>query len=354
MPKVSVIVPVYNVEKYLAQCVESILAQTLKDIEILLINDASTDGSLAIARTYETDSRVHVLDKPHGGLGDTRNVGVAHANGAYLVFIDSDDWIDSTMLENLYASAEQSHSDMVVFNFVRENMVDDEHRVCKLPVNFPEFDKEFQETMIAALIGPDPTDSAWRQTEMLGCAWRRMYRRDWFVKNKLAYYNEQKIMLEDLPVSIMAHCLTNHVLAVGGAYYHYRYNPQSLSTKYRPRKMEMMTACFNIVREFLQNNKIYDKYRERHLAWLLRNAAHSSFVNCFSPLNKVSSGVRYKEVRGILRNPLLKQAAQSDYLKNGSKADRIILRVIRTKNTPIVYLFYQIYSNILFKDVRKK
>jgi len=354
LPKVSVIVPVYNVKKYLAQCVDSILAQTLKDIEILLINDASTDNSLELARAYETDSRVKVFDKPHGGLGHTRNYGVVRATGKYLVFIDSDDWIDPEMLQNLYASAEQCSSDMVVFNFVRENLIDNEHRVCKLPINFPEFDKDFQETMIAALIGPDSTDSAWRQTEMLGCAWRRMYRREWFIQNHLAYYNEQEIMLEDLPVTIMAHCLASRVLAVGGAYYHYRYNPRSLSTRYRPRKMEMLTACFNIVREFLQSQNRYEQYSERHLAWLLRSAAHSSFVNCFSPLTKSSPAQRYQELRGILKNPLLKQAAQSDYLKNGTKADRIILRVIRTRNTPLVYLFYRLYSNILFKDARRK
>jgi glycosyltransferase involved in cell wall biosynthesis len=354
LPKISVIVPVYNVEKYLKQCVESILAQTLTDIEILLINDASTDHSLELAYTFQKDSRVKVLDKPHGGLGDTRNYGVTHATGKYLIFVDSDDWIDEGMLQNLFASAEQYACDMIVFNFVRENLIDDEHRVCKLPVNFPEFDKDIQETLIAQLIGPDQGSSQWRQVEMLGCAWRRMYRRSWFIANHLAYYNEQKIMLEDLPVAIMSHCLAERVLVVGGAYYHYRYNPQSLSTKYRPRKMEMMTACFNIVREFLQDQKLYDKYNERHMAWLLRNAAHSSFVNCFSPLNKAGLSARYQEVRGILHNPMLKQAAKSDYLKNGTRADRLILRIIRTRCTPIVYLFYHFYSHILLKDARKK
>ena len=354
MPKVSVIVPVYNVEKYLGQCVESILAQTLEDIEILLINDASTDNSLQLARTYEKDLRVKVLDKPHGGLGDTRNYGVARATGKYLVFIDSDDWIDAGMLYNLYACAEKQQSDMVIFNYVRENVEDGEQRVCKLPVNFPEFGEEIQETLLTQLIGPDPTDTAWRGAEMLGCAWRRMYRRDWFVENRLAYYNEQKIMLEDLPVSIKAHCLARRVLVVGGAYYHYRYNPESLSTRYRPHRMEMMTACFQTVKKFLESRNIYDQYSERHLAWLLRSAAHSSFVNCFSPHHHVGFLRRYREVRGILRNPLLRQAAKSDYLESGTRADRLILRVVRTKNTPLVYLFYRIYSHILFKSARKK
>lgn len=354
MPKISVIVPVYNVENYLAQCVESILAQTFTDIEVLLINDASTDNSLQVANQFTKDPRVKVFDKPHGGLGDTRNYGVERAQGKYILFVDSDDWLDADMLKNLYACSEEYACDMIVFNFVRENQVDGEQRVCKLPLNFPEFDKDIQDTMIAQLIGPDAGDTPWRQVEMLGCAWRRMYRRSWYMANHLSFYNEQEIMLEDLPVSIMAHCFAKRVLVVGGAYYHYRYNPQSLSTRYRPGKMEMMVRCFNIVREFLQEQGLYEKYSERHMAWLLRNAAHSSLVNCFSPMNKAGFAARYKEVRGILKNPLLRQAAQSDYLANGTRADRLILRVIRTRCTPLVYLFYRFYSHILLKDARKK
>lgn len=354
MPKVSVIVPVYNVEKYLVQCVESILAQTLEDIEILLINDASTDRSLELARGYEKDSRVKVYDKPHGGLGDTRNYGVARALGTYLVFIDSDDWIEPDMLANLCACAEKHHSDLVVFNFIRENMDDGEQRVCKLPVNYPDFGLEIQETVLRQLVGPDPADTDWRKVEMLGCAWRRMYRREWFLYHQLAYYNEQKVMLEDLPVTIQAHCLAKRVLFVGGAFYHYRYNPQSLSTRYRPRRMEMMAECYGIVKEFLESRNLYEKYAERHQAWLLRSAAHSSFVNCFIPRSKVSFSERYREVKGILRNPLLRHAAKSHYLENGTRADRVILHLVRMGNPFFVYLFYRLYSYALSVSTRKK
>ena len=134
MPKVSVIVPVYNVEAYLDQCVKSILSQTLEDIEVLLINDASTDGSLEIARSYENDARVRVLDKPHGGLGDTRNYGVARATGEYLAFVDSDDWVDPEMLETVYAAAKEHSADLVVFNYMRENLIDGESRACSVPL----------------------------------------------------------------------------------------------------------------------------------------------------------------------------------------------------------------------------
>ena len=113
MAKVSVIVPVYNVERYLEQCVNSILRQTLQDLEILLVNDASTDGSLALARRFESDPRVRVIDKPHGGLGDTRNWGAREATGEYLAFVDSDDWLEEDAFEHLAAAADADKAQLV-------------------------------------------------------------------------------------------------------------------------------------------------------------------------------------------------------------------------------------------------
>ena len=354
MPKVSVIVPVYNVEEYLDQCVKSILSQTLQDIEILLVNDASTDSSLKIARSYQKDPRVQVLDKPHGGLGDTRNYGAARAKGAYLAFVDSDDWVDPEMLETVYAAAVEQQADLVVFNYMRENLIDGESRACSFPLQVSSDDAERNQALLEELIGPSVGGSPWRAVEMLGCAWRRLYRRDWFEENRIAYLNEQEVMLEDLPVSIMAHSLAQKVAFVKGAYYHYRYNPVSLSTRYRPHKMEMMTACFEAVREFLKKQGVYEQYRERHLAWLLRNAAHSALVNCFSPHNPADKKQRREEVGGILETPLLKEAAASDYLLGGARADRLILRVIRTGNPSLVDLFYRMYTHMLFRDAHKK
>lgn len=355
MPKISVVIPVFNVEKYLSECVNSVLAQTFTDFEVLLVNDASTDGSLELARSFQkADSRVKVFDKPHGGLGDTRNYGVRHAAGKYLLFLDSDDWVDADMFQNLYQAAEKCSAEIVVFNFIRENTQDGRHRECTLPVNYPEFGDEIREKLIEKLIGPDNDDGTWRHVEMLGCAWRRMYLREWFVNSNILYGDEQKIMLEDLPASIKAHCLAKRVLLVGGTYYHYRYNPDSLSIRYRPRKIEMLSQCFLCVRDFLTQQNIYGKYKERHLAWFLRYAAHSSLVNCFSPLNRVSFKQRYREVRGIVKNPTLREAAKSGYLKSGGKADKIILRILRTRNTPVIYLFYRSYSRMLSKDASRK
>ena len=99
MPKISVIVPIYNVEKYLAKCLDTILAQTFSDIEIICVNDGSTDNSRKILSEYaKKDSRIKIVDKKNGGLSSARNAGMKVAQGEFISFIDSDDWIDETLL----------------------------------------------------------------------------------------------------------------------------------------------------------------------------------------------------------------------------------------------------------------
>lgn len=118
MCKISVIVPVYNMEEYLDQCMESILSQTMTDFECLLIDDDSTDRSLEMCNQYaKMDPRVKVVHNQHSGLGETRNVGLSHASGEYIAFIDSDDIIDIFMLQKMYEELESNGADIVECGF---------------------------------------------------------------------------------------------------------------------------------------------------------------------------------------------------------------------------------------------
>ena len=115
MPKVSVIIPVYNTEKYLSECIDSVLNQTLKDIEVILVNDGSTDNSPAICDQYAaTDARVRVIHKENGGVSSARNEGLNHVTGEYYAFVDSDDFIDPNMYYDLYAQAERNQVPLVI------------------------------------------------------------------------------------------------------------------------------------------------------------------------------------------------------------------------------------------------
>lgn len=118
--KISVIVPVYNSEQYLEKCIESILSQTYSNFELLLINDGSTDGSGELCRRYETDGRVKFYDRQNEGVSRTRNFGIKEATGKYLLFVDSDDYIESDMLMHLWKTATEHAADCSVCGIIYE------------------------------------------------------------------------------------------------------------------------------------------------------------------------------------------------------------------------------------------
>lgn len=120
MPKVSLIIPIYNAEKYLSRCLNSAMCQTYQDMEILLVNDGSTDGSLSICKEYEAmDSRFRVINKPNTGVSDTRNLAISLARGEYLQFMDSDDWLTADATESFIYAAEKYDADFVIADFYR-------------------------------------------------------------------------------------------------------------------------------------------------------------------------------------------------------------------------------------------
>ena len=115
--KVSIIVPVYNAEKYLTECLDSLINQTLKEIEIIIINDGSTDNSKEIILDFaRKDKRIIVIDSPNEGVSAARNKGLQHAQGTYVGFVDADDYLDTTMYEKLYESAEEQNASLAVCN----------------------------------------------------------------------------------------------------------------------------------------------------------------------------------------------------------------------------------------------
>ena len=122
MPKVSIIVPIYNVEMYIEKCLETLVNQTLKDIEIILVNDGSKDSSAEIAKKYleKYPEKIIYLEKENGGLSDSRNYGLPHAKGEYIAFLDSDDYVEENMYEEMYELAKKEDSDMVQCNFYWE------------------------------------------------------------------------------------------------------------------------------------------------------------------------------------------------------------------------------------------
>lgn len=253
MSLVSIIVPVYNVEKTLERCVRSLQSQTLQDIEIILVDDGSKDASGAIAdRLAAKDKRIRVLHKENEGLGLTRNAGLRLAKGDYVGFVDSDDYVDAQMYEKLFREAEQTRADAVYGGYLR---VYDGQISSKI-----EFDTErvyrgreqLMELMLSMLACPpeDQEDSRYGATACKG-----IYRREALEKNQIQFYSEREYVSEDglFQIDFLSHAASAAVIP--GAFYYYEYNPDSLTSVYRPGRFEQNVALYK-----LASQKIVDQF----------------------------------------------------------------------------------------------
>ena len=217
MPLISVIVPVYNVEKYLKQCLDSILVQTFSNIEIICVNDGSTDNSRKILEEYKNkDSRIKIVDKKNGGLSSARNAGMKVAVGEFISFIDSDDWIEPTMLEKLYESMTTHNTDITicaVHQFDEQKQKnDDSNKYYTLEY----FDESFDNCAFSYVdVRPFIMD-------VCVMAWNKLYRRSHIDECQAEF--PEGLIFEDGPFFFSIFFKTKRVSIVRDFLYNYRIN----------------------------------------------------------------------------------------------------------------------------------
>lgn len=201
-PIVSIIVPAYNVEKYIQKCINSLLIQTLASIEIIIINDGSTDGTNAIIRdNYNADMRIKYICQSNQGVACARNVGVDHAEGKYILFVDGDDYLDKEYIEKLVECAEKNNSELVIAGYT---MIDEYGKLlhCITPWKYVSNKDESVAYCICAV-----------------CS--RLYRRDFWINNDLNFVNEVGSRGEDTPIAMKANLLAQNICTVVDAGYYY-------------------------------------------------------------------------------------------------------------------------------------
>ena len=217
-PKVSVIVPVYNAEKYLHRCVDSILAQTFTDFELLLVDDGSPDRSGAICDQYAAaDPRVRVFHKPNGGVSSARQCGLDNVQGEYTIHADPDDWVEPDMLQELYAEARRTNADMVICDFFQEYGDGRTKYIKQQPAALN------SETVLQQLLFQQLHGSCWNKLVKRACY------NTWNVK-----FPHDVIRWEDLWVNceILLHGIS--IAYLGKAFYHYDIGINSNSIVRRP------------------------------------------------------------------------------------------------------------------------
>lgn len=252
--KVSILVPCCNVEKYIVQCIESILSQTLKEIEIICINDGSKDNTLSILKSYaEKDHRLKIIDKPNSGYGDSMNKGLNLAVGEYIGIIESDDFAESNMFEELYKVAKNNDADVVKSNF----WLYWSNPECN------ELFKFFSENECGFVFNPKNHDSS----SMFGrkpSIWSAIYKRSFLNKNEISFLTTPGASFQDTSFTFKVNSACERMVALYDAFVHYRQDNENSSVNNADKKSDFVCIEYDEIERFITESesekKLYPIY----------------------------------------------------------------------------------------------
>ncbi len=244
MVKVSIIIPVYNTEKFLKKCLESLVNQTLKEIEIICIDDGSKDNSWSILEEFAAeDERIKLLQTQGGGSGPSvaRNLGIENAAGEYVGFMDSDDWVDLDYFEKLYNAAKKYDTDLAVAGIKRVRSYKWKYHI--------KFDKE------EVVTGTD--EKFWKCEVPLKCyIFNKIYRLEELKKHKITF--EEGIYFEDRMFTTKALYYLGSLVTVAGTYYNYWTNSNSIVKTKNAKRSNDVKYTETLVRDFVAEHNIND------------------------------------------------------------------------------------------------
>lgn len=251
IPLISIIIPVYNVEAYLKQCLDSIINQTLKNIEIICVDDGSTDNSLNILKEYqEKDNRIIILQQQNQYAGIARNNGLKVAKGKYLSFLDSDDFFELDMLEKMYKQAIKDRADIVICGWKGyDNLLKrdvsihniDQKYVKASPFSPVQFSKELFD-----ICKPNP--------------WTKLFDRQFFIQNSLKF--EDCICCNDLTCICTAMVIAKKITILDETPIHYRFGHNTSITSHRNENFRSVLYAIKKLEKNLNDLNVYDTFKQ--------------------------------------------------------------------------------------------
>ena len=342
--KISIIVPIYNVEKYLKECVQSLIDQTYKNIEIILVDDGSTDGSSDILDSLSMqDSRIKVCHKENGGTHSARNLGVANAEGKYIMFIDPDDWFSNDCVEIVVETIKSTEADLVKFNYVKEYGSYSENKVNSLLENKLYLGDDYKKVlrMNLGLVGKELNniqDFNFLASVCFGC-----YKKEIINSNNLGFTNMREIgtfsdglfNLSFLIKSTSFYFIDKHL-------YHYRRNNlESCTNKYRQGFVEKNKVLLGKIYNLIN----LEEFGQEFILAYNNRIAYSIFELIINAgVNNASRKQKKEEIKKVLRDEVYKQAIKKMSVKDLPIKWKTCFCIIKTRNVFLVYFLTKLLN----------
>ena len=299
---VSIVVPIYKVEKYLERCVASLQHQTLQDIEIILVDDGSPDQCPAMCDVMaKEDSRIKVVHKQNGGLSSARNAGLAVASGDYVGFVDSDDDVELDMYEKMLSAAEREQVDFVMSDYLRFP-AEGKPYLKSLDIAAGRYDKaKIHETIFPNLIMRESIEYG-----PLLSVWHCLYHTDFLRSNHITFDEKVRWSEDNIFSAIVGYCADSFYYLKNEGLYHYYQNPGTITTAYRPGAWGVYCTMNRHLHRFFDPLKDYDFSRQLKLHMIYYAC------NCIGQATTQPKEIAIADYKKILGSPEMK-AAFSDF-----------------------------------------
>ncbi|MGH4052350.1 MAG: glycosyltransferase family 2 protein [Clostridium sp.] len=273
---VSIIIPVYNVQEYLATCLDSVTSQTIKSKEIIIVNDGSTDNCGKILKEYkEKYPELIIINQENRGISETRNSGVKAAKGEYIAFVDSDDFVETNMFEKMYKAAKRESADVVVCDYILYKDKNDNQNADKRIVNKEgEGEHKTNKYEIEGMARDghiDKTDALkmFLSNDMKAYVWNKLHKRELFTENQILFPNFK--VCEDTPAGFLLLANSQKIFSTSEPLYYYRQREASLTKTFSIKSMEdMLCGCY-IMRDYIEKDpKLYEKLIHSYRLYMMK------------------------------------------------------------------------------------
>lgn len=314
--KINIIVPVYNAEKYIERCMESLINQTYRNIEVICVNDGSTDNSLSVLKRYaKKDNRITVIDKENEGVSLARNKGIELACGQYLMFVDADDWIEPTTCEVALAEMLKENADVIMWPYIREfkdksvpkKIWDSDKLVFKDTDVQTKLHRRFVGLLDKELSMPESADA-------LCTIWGKLYDGSLIKQNKILFKDIRELgTYEDGLFNLDVFGYVKKVVYINQFFYHYRKdNDASITTKYNVKLRKQWNNLFGYMREYINEKQLpveYYKAYDNRVALSVLGLGLNVLNSQMSVMDKI------KELKSIISSKEYRQACKKLQLK---------------------------------------